>query len=194
MFDKEGYEIGIPMTGYLLSVIFLLLLGFFYIGNDIDISDIFTNGAAYIIALVGILLLITGYLCLKNSYLLDGMSFILTAIVAICIAIENMRTDPVKILGGIVQIVMAVAFILVAYLAYMSNEDHLAIANVLWAVIMILSLPIITDNASFIFIICGIVAIINAILEAYMCRSDWQMLNEMNANYEGRLTLRKKKQ
>lgn len=187
MFKNEKYELGAPMTGYLLCTVILLFGGFQCISAATKILDV--QSYSVIALLLGVLILIIGFLCLRNSYFLDGVSFILVAIFAICISMEGFFN--IVVVGDTLEIVMAIVFILVAYFAFMANDDMVAYSDLMWAVLLILSLSFFSNYT---VIACGIAAIILAIIEAYMCYSDWKMIQEMSANYEGRLVLKKKNQ
>ena len=78
---------------------------------------------------------------------------------------------------------MAVAFVLIAIMAFMVFEDMLMATNILWAVLMIVSMNFLNDM----YYVIGAVCIIAFIIDMISFYNDWKMISAMDTDYESKL-------
>ena len=179
MFRMSVSELSGPMTGYFISGIIMLVAGIYVISTRAAVFDIAESTLA--MAILGIILLFSGYLCLKNAYLLDGLTSILKAVVTISISVSILTGT--YIFGDIMHVVLAIAFVIIAIMAFMVFEDLIMATNILWAILMIVSMNMLNDM----YYVIGAVCIIAFVIDLVMFYKDWTMISAMDADYESKL-------
>ncbi len=183
MAQNEYSDLSGPSTGYFLTTMLLMLFGINSFGDRLDLF--YLGDCTFIYAVIGILILIVAGLCLKNWYLMSGYLFLLIAIETICLSIG--RSIWSYEFSDAVNIVMFIAIMLVAYMCYRANEDVQMTINILLGVMLILSMSMFDDMS----VLLSIISFICGCLTAYMCYSTWSMIQDMDAEYEGRLPIKK---
>ncbi len=179
MFKMDAFELSGPMTGYFISGIIMLVTGIYVISTRASLFD--TAESTFALVILGVILLFSGFLCLKNAYFLDGLTSILKAVVTISISVSILTGT--YIFGDIMHVVMAVAFVLIAIMAFMVFEDMLMATNILWAVLMIVSMNFLNDM----YYVIGAVCIIAFIIDMISFYNDWKMISAMDTDYESKL-------
>lgn len=172
-----------PVTGYFLTTILLILFGINLFGDKLDLF--YLGDCTFIYAILGVLILIVAGLCLKNWYLMSGYLFLLIAIETICMSIGS--TIWSYEFGDAVNIVMFIAIMMIAFMCYRMEEDIQMTINILLGVMLILSMSVFDDMS----VILSIISIVCGCLTAYMCYSTWSMIQDMDAEYEGKLPIKK---
>ena len=183
MFKMDTSELSGPMTGYFISGIIMLITGIYVISTRAQLFDIAESTFAMVI--LGAILLFSGFLCLKNAYLLDGLTSILKSVVTISISISILTST--YIFGDIMHVVIAIAFIIIAVMAFMVFEDLIMATNILWAILMIVSMNFLNDM----YYVIGAVCIIAFVIDMIAFYNDWKMISGMDADYESKLYKKK---
>ena len=90
-------------------------------------------------------------------------------------------------IGDAVNIVMFIAVMMIAFMCYRMEEDVQMTINILLGVMLILSMNVFNDMS----VMLSIISIICRCLTAHMCYSSWSMIQDMDAEYEGKLPIKK---
>ena len=185
MIKVDVSDISGPMAGYLVSCIIMFVSGIYILNGKTGVFDV--DDCTFAIAVLGIILLICGYMCLKQSYLIDGLTFILESVVVLSISIGYMIHE--YVFGDILHVVLAIVFIMIAYMSFMMLDDVNTAINILWAVLMIVSLNILENMTYVISAVC----ILAGLCALKMFHDDWATVKDMVADYESRITRKKDK-
>ena len=172
-------DISGPIAGYLVSCITMFVAGIYILNGKTKVFDV--DDCTFAVAILGGILLLCAYMCLKQSYLIDGLSFLLASVVILSISVGFMIHQ--FIFGDILHIVLAIAFLIIAYMSYAALDDLNVGVNVLWAVLLIVSLNVLDNMTYVISIVCILIGIVNLI----MFINDWRTVRSMTADYESRL-------
>ena len=183
MVQIENSGLSGPVTGYFLCTILLMLFGIDTFGDRLDLF--YLGDCTFIYAVLGILILVVAGLCLKSWYLISGYLFLLVAIETICMSIGNNIWS--YEIGDAVNIVMFIAVMMIAFMCYRMEEDVQMTINILLGVMLILSMNVFNDMS----VMLSIMSIICGCLTAHMCYSSWSMIQDMDAEYEGKLPIKK---
>ena len=82
---------------------------------------------------------------------------------------------------------MFIAVMMIAFMCYRMEEDVQMTINILLGVMLILSMNVFNDMS----VMLSIISIICGCLTAHMCYSSWSMIQDMDAEYEGKLPIKK---
>jgi hypothetical protein len=184
MMQLDGDDISGPVTGYFLSTILLILYGINVLTNEFGMFIL--GDCTFVYAILGILILIVAGLCLKNWYLMSGYMFLLISIATICLSLgKNVWSYE---FGDAANVVLCIAIIMIACMCYRAGEDVQMAVNILLAAMVLLSMSLF-DHMS---VVLGLIAVVAGCLMAYLCYDRWSVIQDMDAEYEGRLPPLKK--
>jgi len=180
MFRMDTSEIAGPISGYFISSIIAAVAGIYLFTTKRAIFDL--SESTFVITILGAILLFCGYLCLKNAYLIDGLSTILQAVVVISMSVCYIAGT--YFFGDILHVVIAIAFIAIAVMCFFVFEDLVMAANILWAILMVVSMDVWNTDLSYVL---GAVCIGIFIIDAIMFYKDWVTMSSLAAGTESKL-------
>lgn len=174
MFSTERSDFWSTIAGYLFAALILIATAFGMYNTQFEWSS--NNDASMLLLTVIVLCIGAGIVALWKAFILDGMTFLMVAIVGASISSDT---------GPMATIVLILLAALIAVMSFRVGDIYVMVLNSfvgLALVILVLmeNVDVLAENTA----VLGTVLLLAGVLAGYLCVSDWTLVQDISLDYE----------